>query len=140
MSILYGGLIYWKSNLNNKIFIATENYNVKYEDLKNGLNIEVTDLQNRIFMTKTLIAQDKATLSVLEDIEKKMVPEVYLSSYISNNESKTIELEGVATNYSNLAKQILSFKSSDNFTNVDIGNIAILEDGSVSFAMDIKFK
>lgn len=137
---LYVGLIGWKSNLNNKIAVATDDYTASYNGLKNGLNIEVTDLQNRIFMSKKLFKQDKLIWNVLENVEKSIVSNVYLTSYKSDKNKHTLDVVGVANNYNDLSRQILSFKSSEIFSTVNADNINIREDGKIAFSIKMEFK
>lgn len=137
---LYGGLIGWKKNLDNKIAAATKVYDDIYAELMSGMNIEVTDLQNRIFISKKLIKQDKLTRDVLESIEKNIVSGVYLTLYDSNVGSHKLKLEGLANSYNDLSRQILSFKSSESFSNVSVSDSKILESGKISFSIEIKFK
>lgn len=137
---LYGGLIGWKKNLNNKIAAATKSYDAIYAELMSGMNIEVTDLQNRIFISKKLIKQDKLTRDVLEIIEKNIVSGVYLNLYDSNMGDHKLKLEGLANSYNDLSRQILSFKSSKTFSSVSLIDSKVLESGKISFSIEIKFK
>jgi hypothetical protein len=137
---LYGGMIFWKNNLNNKVDAATSAYNAGYEELKNGKNIEVIDLQNRIFLSKELIKKDKEILDALVSVEKSIVSDVYLTSYRSAKNEHTLNIDGVANSYSDLSRQIMSFKLADNFSNVNIDSASILESGKISFSIKIEFK
>jgi hypothetical protein len=137
---LYGGLIAWKNSLDSKIIVATNTYNANYKELMNGMNVEVTDLQNRIFISKKLIKQDKLLRNILESVEKNIVSGVFLTTYDSDRDAQKLKLVGFANSYNDLSRQILSFKSSKAFSNVSVGASDISESGKISFSIDIEFK
>ncbi|MDO8240739.1 MAG: hypothetical protein Q7T51_02050 [Candidatus Moranbacteria bacterium] len=137
---LYGGLLFWKSDLDKKIAIADAAYDAKYSELTSGRNIEVTDLQNRIFLAKELVKKDRVKLNALENVEKNIVVGVYLDAYVSSEGSNILELECIADNYDAIARQILSFKHSEAFSDVTIGSAKIGENGKINFSISIRSK
>lgn len=136
----YGGLIAWKRILNNKIAVASATYNTIYKQLMSGINIEVTDLQNRIFISKKLIKQNSLTRNVLENVEKNIVSGVYLTAYNSDSNEHGLKLDGLANSYNDLSRQVLSLKSSEIFSSVRVEKSNILESGKISFSIKLEFK
>jgi Tfp pilus assembly protein PilN len=136
----YGGLIIWKRSLESKIARASEVYNTNYKQLMSGINIEVTDLQNRIFISKKIIKQRSLTRTVLENIEKNIVSGVYLTLYSSDIDARGLSLEGLANSYNDLSRQVLSLKSSEIFSSVRVEKSSILESGKISFLIKLEFK
>jgi hypothetical protein len=134
-----GGLIIWKNSLRSQVSAADAVYKEKYDQLiREERNKDVVDFQNRITMANELIKERNMILEGLRFVEKNMVDGVYLVGYKSEKKSKTLSLEGVAGNLDAIAKQTVSFKSSDLFSAVDVAKIGLSPEGKIIFSMEIK--
>jgi len=137
---IYAGFVFWKNNLVKQANDANVAYKDKYEKLKTGVNLDVIDLQNRIFLSRDLVALDKASLIVLDNIEKGVVSGVHLEVYKNNVDTKSLYLKGIADNHDAVARQALSFKKLEAFSDVLITETKVLESGEIEFVLNIKFK
>lgn len=138
-AMVTGGLILWKGNLKKQVDAADATYDEKYKKLINeDRNKDVVSFQNRITMANELINEKNIVLDSLQLVEKDMVPGVYLKSYNSNKKGKSISLEGISESMDAIAKQIVSFKSSEMFSAADVTSIGLSPEGKIEFSMEIK--
>ncbi|KKR19811.1 MAG: hypothetical protein UT50_C0029G0005 [Candidatus Moranbacteria bacterium GW2011_GWA2_39_41] len=133
----YVGLLFWNNDLNKKIVIANAEYDAIHSQPISGMNIEVADLQSRIFLAKKLVKKENMTLNVLEDIEKNIVSGVYLESYKSDVNTGGLKLECNADNYDSMARQVLNLKSLKRFSEVTVGDAKINEKGGIKFSISV---
>ncbi|MFA6974159.1 MAG: PilN domain-containing protein [Parcubacteria group bacterium] len=135
----YGVILFFDRSAQAKIGTTNEQYETEYQKLISG-NKDLVDFQNRIVVAKELVPQESAGYSSLPAVEKAMVPSVYLKDFNYDQAQKTISVGGVADNFDMLAKQILSFKKSDYFTEVSAGATTLDQKGKVNFALKLKIK
>lgn len=137
--IVTGVLLLWKSNLKKQMGEAEKAYNEKYIQLtKEERNKDVVDFQNRISMAKELIGEKNMALDSLQFVERNIVSGIYLTGYSNDKNKKTLNLEGVAENFDAIARQTLSFKSSNLFSSVDVAEVGLSPEGKIIFSMEIK--
>ena len=134
-----GGFILWKNNLKKQLTEAETAYQTKYDQLlRMDRASDVVDFQNRITMANELIKERNVALDSLQFVEKSMVPGVFLTAYKNDKKTDKLSMEGVAENYEAIAKQTLSFKSSEFFSGVDVAKVGLSPEGKIIFSMEIK--
>ncbi|MFZ5982674.1 MAG: PilN domain-containing protein [Patescibacteria group bacterium] len=137
----YAALIFLRKDVEAKITSEQEEYSQKLLEFKNGNAKEVLDFQNRISESRDLFGKYFDGLGVLGEIEKNMVPGVYLDSLSLDSGGGVVELTCLAGSFDQVAKQILSFKKSEFFLNVESGESDILEqEGRISFLVKLTLK
>lgn len=103
-------------------------------------NKEIMDFQNRIALAEGFLDQKATGYLSLPAIEKSALSGAYLMSFDFDYAKKSIKIEGVADNFDILAKQVLSFKQSDFFSEVNAGDTKLDDKGKVDFVLTLKIK
>lgn len=137
---VYGGMIFYRKNLNNKIDSANSSYKIEYGNLTGESNKKVIDFQNRLTVAKKVSDQKSAAKDTLSEMEKSIANDVYISSYELDAAKKTLVLSCVADNFNLVAQQVLAFKKSEYFSNVTLGDAKANEDGKIEFEVELKIK
>lgn len=140
--LIYAGFIFYTKKINQEISTTKEAYSRKLEDLKSGNAKSVFDFQNRLSESEKIIANNLNPYDSLKEIEKVMIPGVYLSSFQFDAGIRKVILECIASNYNDVSKQIFSFKKSSFFSDVFAGETSISpdEEGKISFKVELKIK
>jgi hypothetical protein len=137
--IIYLGILgysYWLSqDLEEKNKEYETKYNVLLEKRKS-----VFDFQNRLESARPLIKEKNYALEILGQIEKAIVPEVYLEFFDFNAEKKQINLNFVAKQYRLVANQIASLKKLDYFSEIEISETKVRDDGKISFPLKLTIR
>jgi len=137
-----GALLLWKNDIEKKEVAAKTAYDEKYKELTSGKNKEVVDLQNRIFLAEDLVEQSKSPVAfnVLRAVEDSLVAGVYIDSYSQDKTAGSLKLSCVTDSYDSVARQVLSFKNSDVFSDVTVGKMDLSSEGKINFLLDLKVK
>lgn len=139
--LLYGFLLVANKNLNTKIGEANDQYQEKYDAFVAGNARSVIDFNNRSKEAKRLLDGDEKTTEILGEIERTILPSVYLTSLKYDRDKKTVSLSCVGDNFNTVAKQVLSFKESQLFSSVVPGaSVVDSEKNQLNFEIDIKIK
>lgn len=138
---LYGVEIFWGKKMATETEAINAQFNSNYSNLTTGNPIEVIDFQNRITVAKKLSAEGRDIRESLLDIEKTIIPGVYLSSYEYDQKTGMVILTCIGDNYNLAAKQILNFKKSTYFSDTSGGETELVaETGKVKFVINLKLK
>lgn len=123
--VLIGGY-FWLTMEKNKIAseIGTVNsgYMAEYQKLTTS-NKEIVDFQNRITLAKGLLDKKNVAVTSFPELEKDILPGVYLTSYALDGSNLTLAI--VANDFDVLARQIASFKKSGYFSAVSVGKATL---------------
>jgi len=141
--MLLGGYLwiyFSEKSVDSSAASAKSQYDEQYAKLTGTGNKDVVDFQNRILTAKGLTDQEKAGYQSLPATEQSMVPGTYLESFSYDQSKKTVTVIGVADNYNILAKQILSFKKSDYFSDISTGATSLDKNGKVDFSLSMTTK
>ncbi len=139
--VFYGGVVFYSSRLDNNIILAREDYNQRLNEFKSGNARNVLDFQNRLDQSSKMIDKSVNSRDNIQEIEKLLIPSIFLESYEFEATNKTVNLLCVATNYDEIAKQILSFKKSDYFSSVVAGESVFTgENGKIKFEVKLFIK
>lgn len=138
---LYGGLLFYKSYLENKILETKDAYSSYQQKFSGDQAKKVVDFQKRLDISTGLVKRGVDTVGILTTVEKNMVPGVSLASYEYNDESKNITLTGETDNYDLVAKQIFSFKKSEDFSGISAGSTTYdTETSKINFTINLQLK
>lgn len=118
---LYAFLVFYGKNLDEKTNNLKTEYNSKRTSLIDGDSKKILDFENRLILSRELIAQERDIKQDMGKIEEAIVSGAYLDAYSYDAQTKAITLSCYADNYETIAKQILSFKGSSYFSSVLAG-------------------
>lgn len=139
---VYGYLIYTKGSLIKEIVNTKAEYDVEFAKFLSESGSEVIDFKNRSDIARKLIKEDKSMSEILNNIEKSILPTVYLDNFSYNETEKMITLECIGDNFETVSKQIASLKGNEYFSAVVFGesriNDAIKDSNKVRFALSFK--
>jgi hypothetical protein len=131
---VYGGIFLYQGILEKKIETANSEKLNKENVIKESNNKDVFDFQNRLLLANSLVGKKSDTLESLRRIQEVMVEGVYIISYNYNEKNNSLAIIGETTNYNTVAKQILNFKKSEYFSNVEVVDIS-LKEGKINFSL-----
>ncbi|MFA5962298.1 MAG: hypothetical protein WC848_06465 [Parcubacteria group bacterium] len=139
--LIYCGLFFYGKKLSKDTDALTAAYSAKRSSFIVGDSKRVLDFQNRLSISNDLLAQERNANQNVVKVEESMIAGVYLSAYEYDDDTKAITLDCYADNYEMVAKQILSFKSSDYFTSVLAGESEFdTRLNKISFTVVLKIK
>ncbi len=136
------GLVYYKnqeitqvsSDISNTDIQIAKFRNVEQESLALQAQYNnVSDILDKRLIWKQLI-------DVLSDETLKKA--VFVNLSVEENSNNTVSLSGKTDSLTNLAKFIVAFQNSDNFSNIDINSFTAPseENSEVSFTITLKYK
>jgi len=139
VGIIYLGFSSYSRWLSRNLEEKNTAYKTKYNALlEKGKS--VFDFQNRLNVAKTLVVKKNYVLEIMGQIEKAIIPEVYLESFDFLAEEGQINLTFVAKQYRLVANQIASLRKLDYFSDIEVSETRTLDDGKVSFPLKLKIK
>lgn len=137
--IAYGGLLFYKSRLDMQAATINGEYGAKLESFKAGNAKNVFDFQNRLNNVVKLSDEKEKTADMLSIIEQTMVPDLYVDSLEYDKAKGEIKLSLNAKNYNGMAKQLLKFKNSGYFSDIQVVSSQVTEKG-VKFPVTLVIK
>lgn len=138
--LIIGGfafLIFDISNLDKKIAATKSDYEAQVAILKGESARNVFDFQSRMDESDKLLSGNIDSKAILQEVEKTIIPEIYLSSLKFDTAKKEIALVCVAKNFEQVARQIASFKKTSYFLGVAAGESEITEKGEIEFPVSL---
>jgi hypothetical protein len=123
-----------------KIEASNNAYQSEADKLVKGDGKKVVDFKNRLDLAKDLINRRNFVFEGLNEMEKDLIPNSFLTRYQFDDAKQMVSVEGQVNNLNVLAKQLSSFKKSSYFSGVTLKNSSVEDDGKVFFGMDLKIK
>lgn len=120
LAIAYGGILLYKSRVDKKAESANVEYGAKVETFKAGKAKNVFDFQNRLNNVISLAGEKEKALEIMENLEKTIVPDAYIDMLEYDGEKGEIKLSLNVKNYNGMARQLLSFKNSGYFSDIQV--------------------
>jgi len=137
--LVYVGAVAYDRFLIKDVGRLNREYESQYNSLlESGKN--VFDFQNRLETAKPLVLEKNYALGSLDQIEKMIIPGIYVESFTWSSEKGIVNLECVSSEYRLVANQLASFKKSDYFSEVIINETKSREDGKISFFLKLAIK
>ncbi len=137
---IYLGITLFKNYTLSQTSLVNNEYKIEYDKLISESNKSIIDFQSRMAAADKLVSQNNAALETLLQVEKSILPGVYISSYKYDDSKKVLTLENFADDFNLVAKQILSFKQLDYFLQVAPEKTGIDTNGKVGFNVELKVK
>lgn len=139
LALVYAGIFSYNRWLSRDLEEKDNEYSNKYNAfLENGKS--VFDFQNRLEAAEPLLEKENYALKVLSQIEKAIIPEVYVESFSFDKEKSRANLICVARHYGLVANQIASLKKMDYFSEVTANNTSTRDDGKIQFLLELTIK
>lgn len=139
VSISYGGLWWWSSNLVSKIQLADQEItsieSARDRSKEKRLLATFSQLDQADSILRSHVYVSRAMLRVQALVQSR-VQVLSLSVDVSK---KTISIKGVADNYTTVSKQISSLYLEPSFENVILQRVASQPGGRVDFDLVIEF-
>ncbi len=144
-----GGLYLYEGYLQKKIDV----YNTSLEKIKSRIEpaslTEIIDFSKRIESAKKILQNHHKKLSLFGVLEKNVLKSNYFSNFSLKKEEaratggvfqNTLALKGAAKSYEELIKQMNVFISVAFFENINFSNFKLLENGYVSYDVNLNIK
>jgi len=129
LMLAYGGMLFYKSRLDKKVEAGNTEYVAKVGAFKAGKAKNVFDFQNRLNNVINLSGEKEKTVEVLVNIEQFMIPDLYINSFEYDKTKGEINMSLNAKNYNGVAKQLLKFKNSGYFSDIQVKGSEVTEKG-----------
>ncbi len=141
VSCLYIILLFMNKKVSAQIEATHSQYKSEYTKFLASDANDVLDFKKRNDLAQKLIAQNKSTEDIFNQLEKYMLPRVYLTSYDYDATKGEITLECEGDSFREVAKQTASFKEGNYFKKVSLGKSAMdINSNRVSFVINLKIK
>jgi len=149
-----GGVYFYEWYLKKQI----SSYNDTLQKLKSRIEIaSISEIINRaedIKTAKKILEEHSVPSAIFGIIEKNTVKNNFFTSFSfrgaqngtaagkqkSESGSPGAAFKGEAKSYEDLAKQMKSFKESDDFSGASFSDFKLLENGDVSYGLNLTFK
>jgi hypothetical protein len=139
--IIYVAVLAVGTKLDGDIAKMKEGYNGTYEKLRRGNASEVADFKIRMDSAREVLETEESMPDSLTAIEKSILPNIYLDSFEYDNNEGAVTLVCVSDNYNLAAKQIISFKNSQDFAGVIAGESKMdVEENKIDSTIILKLK
>lgn len=126
---LYIALFSYKEALQAQLREVDNNVRELKKQQRTGFVKEVVDLQGRLEVLGLLKQEHLYWSQILALLERLTLPNVQFKNFNSEIGKKEINMEGLTTNYTNLARQLIVFEDSDLIEKVKAGSMRLGEDG-----------
>jgi len=136
--LLWGGLIFYKKTLNNKISDTKEQQSKVFSQEDRELANKIIYLDKSAALVQKLLKSHVYTSEIFSTLASTTISQVQWRSLSISIKEKTISAKGLAANYSILAKQILALE--EGFLGVRISDILLDKLGGVSFTANFGFE
>jgi hypothetical protein len=138
VSSVYAGQIFYKKKLVADENALVQEINQKRSSLGDSSLAEIKDFDLRLGAVDSNLTQRVYPNDVLAYIETFLMKNVYIDSYNYENQKNEVIIGAVADNFSTVASQLLNFKKSEKFSNVDISDTGRDSDGKITFKITMK--
>lgn len=136
----FGGSRWYISTLDAKMTSLAATLEESSSRLQ-GKNVDrVAHFDNRL----TLVAKQRSGRAVdsqrlLSGLESLVVPNIRLTKYEYNEAEKFVVVEGDTESLKYVAQQIISFKSDDLFSGIQVQSLARTQEGRITFSLKAEF-
>jgi len=128
---VWGGFTFYTADLNKKITDVDVETKSESVDLVGKDVDRIGDIQERIAKIKSNIAAKKNPQLILKEIERVIVQGVVVQKFSEKGSQLTITFQ--AKNFTEVSKQIVSFKKDEYFSDVVVSNLSRDKDGNIQF-------
>lgn len=133
--LAWGGLKIANASLEKSNATVEKNITVAKNGIQGEQDInKIADFQNRTSKIRKTIAGTIGMKQLVQDVANEIIPGIRLTSYTYDSGKLTLNFS--ADNYQLVAKQIVNFKKSVNFSRVNVVNISRGEK-TIDFSLDM---
>ncbi len=134
--LIFGGLKLWTSRLQSERGIVEGQIAAESRGLEGAEIDQVADFNERVLKIGENLAAERNPNEVLGEVEKSVVPGSVITSLSSSG--GVISLKVATDNFLVAAKQLLSLKKSNYFSNVKITEISRDTQGKVVLSLEVR--
>ncbi len=128
--LLYFIVKTYKASLQHKIVSLNEQINeTNKEKALLRKDSEVSDFQTRLNLLSGLAEQHAYWSHLFALIEGITLPKVQFTNFTADQKAKTLNLNGITTDFTRLAEQMVALKSEDWVTSLKLTSLSISKEG-----------
>lgn len=137
--VVAGGLFFYKSNLEKQVDLLIQSLERAKAAFEPSLISEMIQASVKIDSAKSLFAQHKTLIPILDLLSKNTLKNVRFNgfNYSGNEKEPIVTLKGVAKDYTNLAVQAKVFEDEKNIKSVSFSDFSLGDKGIVNFSVKI---
>lgn len=136
--LLWGGLYFYQQSLNGQINDLKRQQAEVFSAKDKETAIKIVDFDRGMTLTQELLKKHIYSSAIFDSLAAVTLPRVQWLSFDFIVKDGTLNLKGLAGDYSTLAKQMLALQEGG-FSNVKVSNIGLDKVGGVSFAAIFNF-
>ncbi len=136
--VLWGGMFFYKKSLVSQISDLKKQQSEVFNAKDKELAAKIVDLDKGAALTQALLKNHIYSTHIFNKIASSTMPSVQWKSFDLSVPDSKVGLKGLASNYATLAKQLLALEE-ENFSNMEVSNIAVDRAGGVSFMVFFNF-
>ncbi len=137
---LYLTLSFINKKVTAQIMDTKDQYKLEYNKFLTSNASEALDFNDRSNLAQELMKKNKSTENIFSQLEKDILPQVYLTNYDYDAVKGEIKLECSGDTFQNVAKQIVSLKEDSYFKQVSLGDSVLNTDNRIKFTINLKLK
>ncbi len=138
--ILWAGFFMWERSLASSLGNLEDERKAVISERDAALETKVNTLHSLISAYEGLVVQHRNWSRLFQILEDRTLGAVTFISFEGDYTKNAFVLEGRAPNYRTLAEQIQVFENAQQLTGVEVGDIALTQDGQVGFILTVQFK
>src|SRR3989338_373381 len=136
--LLWASLALYEKSLNSQINALKKKQAAVFTDKDIDMAAKIVAFDKGALLVQGLLKSHFYTSNLFDKLAAATLPRVQWQSFDMSTKDKTINVNGLAADYSSLAKQILALKESG-FSNAKISNISLDKTGRVGFSASFNF-
>ncbi|KKT26485.1 MAG: hypothetical protein UW11_C0011G0016 [Parcubacteria group bacterium GW2011_GWA2_43_9b] len=136
--LLWASLALYEKSLNSQINALKKKQAAVFTDKDIDMAAKIVAFDKGALLVQGLLKSHFYTSNLFDKLAAATLPRVQWQSFDMSTKDKTINVNGLAADYSSLAKQILALKEGG-FSNAKISNISLDKTGRVGFSASFNF-
>ena len=136
--LLWGSLALYGKSLNSQIDALKKKQVAVFTDKDIDLAAKIVAFDKGALLVQGLLKSHLYASNLFDKLAAATLPRVQWQSFDASTKDKIINVNGLAADYSSLAKQILALKE-EGFSNVKVSGISLDKTGGVQFSASFNF-
>jgi chromatin segregation and condensation protein Rec8/ScpA/Scc1 (kleisin family) len=137
---VWGGMQWYIKTLDERLAAQTAMLEENSTKLKGEKVDRIASFDTRLtLMKKQIDGETTDTQTLLNQLERLVIPNVKLTKYEYNKKDKFVLIGGETDNLKFVAQQLISFKGESQFTEIQVNSLRKNLDGRVEFSFKAAF-
>lgn len=136
-AILILALYFYKNSLENKVTGLDSEITALEQQRNKQTEQSIITLNKQISLLSGLIANHVYWSLAFSKIESLLQTQVQFESVTTSLAENKVDIKGVASNYTTIARQIASFLSDKSFVDINLNKVTTLTNGQLQFSMQL---